>query len=59
MKAWLQIFAIPFTGLLPERDRDAFLDDAVDILRPVLCDEQGNWTADYTRLRFAARMSLK
>jgi len=59
MKAWLQIFAIPFTGLLPERDRDAFLDDAVDILRPVLCDEQENWTADCTRLRFTARMSLK
>lgn len=57
MKGWLQTFAIPFSGLLPERDRDAFLDDAVEILRPVLCDEQGNWTADYMRLRFAARRS--
>ena len=56
MKGWLQTFAIPFAGLLAERDRDAFLDDTVEILRPVLCDEQGNWTADYTRLRFAARV---
>lgn len=56
MKGWLRTFAIPFSGLLPEGDRVAFLDDAVEILRPVLCDEQGNWTADYTRLRFAARV---
>jgi len=25
------------------------------MLRPVLCDEQGRWTGDYIRLRFAAR----
>jgi trans-aconitate methyltransferase len=56
MKGWLQTFAIPFSGLLSERDRDAFLDDAVELLRPVLCDERGNWTADYMRLRFAARV---
>jgi trans-aconitate methyltransferase len=59
MRGWLKTFAIPFAALVPERERDAFLDDAVDILRPVLCDEQGNWTADYTRLRFAARISFK
>lgn len=58
MKGWLQVFALPFSGLLPEQDRDAFLDDAVELLRPVLCDEQGNWTADYTRLRFAARLPI-
>ena len=28
----------------------------VEALRPVLCDEQGRWTADYTRLRFLARV---
>ena len=56
MKGWLQTFALPFSGLLPEHDRDAFLDDAVEILHPVLCDEKGNWTADYMRLRFAARI---
>jgi len=56
MKGWLKTFAIPFSSLVPERDREAFLDDAVDRLRPVLCDEQGNWTADYMRLRFAARV---
>jgi len=24
------------------------------LLKPVLCDSQGRWTADYIRLRFAA-----
>ena len=56
MRGWLQTFANPFLALVPERDCDGFLDDTVEILRPVLCDEQGNWTADYTRLRFAARV---
>jgi hypothetical protein len=26
------------------------------MLRLVLCDEQGRWTADYIRLRFAAHL---
>jgi len=58
MKGWLQTFANPFLALVPEGDRDGFLDEAIEFLRPVLCDEQGNWTADYTRLRFAARVSV-
>jgi SAM-dependent methyltransferase len=58
MRGWLQTFALPFSALVPEGDREAFLDDAVEILRPVLCDEQGCWTADYTRLRFAARLPV-
>ena len=29
--------------------------EVVEMLRPVLCDEQGRWTGDYIRLRFAAR----
>ena len=58
MKGWLQTFANPFLALVPEGGRDGFLDDAVELLRPVLCDELGNWTADYTRLRFAARIPV-
>ena len=58
MKGWLQTFANPFLALVPERDRDGFLEDTVELLRPVLRDEQGNWTADYTRLRFEARMPV-
>jgi hypothetical protein len=55
MRGWLETFAIPFTGRLEDAERGAFLDEVVDKLRPVLCDEQGRWTADYMRLRFLAR----
>jgi hypothetical protein len=30
------------------------VDEVREVLRPLLCDEQGQWTADYVRLRFAA-----
>jgi trans-aconitate methyltransferase len=55
MRGWLDTFAIPFTRRIPEAGRSAYLDEVVEALRPVLCDEQGRWTADYMRLRFRAR----
>jgi trans-aconitate methyltransferase len=55
MRAWLETFAIPFTKVLPEEKRSAFLDEVTERLRPVLCDFEGKWTADYMRLRFLAR----
>ena len=55
MRGWLETFAIPLTKTLPEAERNAFLNDATERLRPALCDEQGRWTADYVRLRFLAR----
>ena len=55
MRAWLETFANPFCAALPEHERGDFLDDATEMLRPVLCDERGRWTADYMRLRFVAR----
>jgi trans-aconitate methyltransferase len=55
MRGWLETFGIPFTNLLPESDRGAFLDEVTERLRPALCDEQGRWTADYVRLRFLAK----
>lgn len=55
MRGWLDTFAIPFTKSLPESERSAFLDDVTEKLRPVLCDAQGRWTADYVRLRFLAK----
>jgi trans-aconitate methyltransferase len=54
MAAWLRTFAQPAFSQLPESDREAALAEAVELLRWSLCDERGNWTADYTRLRFAA-----
>ena len=55
MRGWLETFANPFCAVLPKEEREAFLDEATRMLRPVLCDEQGRWTADYMRLRFIAR----
>jgi hypothetical protein len=39
---------------LPCEERGGFLDEVTALLKPVLCDTNGNWTADYIRLRFAA-----
>lgn len=54
MAGWLATFANPFMAALPEPEREAALAETVDLLRPALCDDEGRWTADYVRLRFAA-----
>lgn len=51
---WLETFAPSFSGALAEIDRPAFIAEVREALRPQLCDIDGNWTADYVRLRFAA-----
>lgn len=53
MTAWLDTFANPFLDGID--DPDEVKAEAAELLRPSLCDEQGRWTADYVRLRFAAR----
>jgi trans-aconitate methyltransferase len=55
--AWLQTFGHNFTDKLPPSERAAYLAEVQDTLRPQLCDAQGKWTADYTRLRFKATKS--
>ena len=52
---WLETFARCFTAALPEAQRGDYLREVKESLRPQLCDAAGNWTADYVRLRFAAR----
>lgn len=54
IKAWLQTFAEHFMSKLPTDEHDGFLNEVQESLRPVLCDHQGKWSADYTRLRFNA-----
>jgi SAM-dependent methyltransferase len=54
MRGWLETFANPFCAALPANERDSFLDEVTARLKPVLCDSEGCWTADYTRLRFVA-----
>jgi SAM-dependent methyltransferase len=54
MRGWLETFAVAYCAALPPAGRDGFLEEVTALLKPVLCDGQGRWTADYIRLRFAA-----
>lgn len=51
---WLTTFSGAFTGLLPQEEHADYLESVRQRVRPSLCDERGNWTADYVRLRFRA-----
>ncbi len=56
MEGWLDTFGEPMLKLLPEADRLTARNEVIALVRPVLCDERGRWTADYIRLRFAAHL---
>ncbi len=58
VKGWLETFALTFTSVLPQEQRSDFLDEVQADLKPHLCDADGRWTADYTRLRFCARLAI-
>lgn len=51
---WLEMFGEPFTNVLPETERRPFLEEVRDGLVEKLCDDAGQWTIDYVRLRFRA-----
>ena len=54
MAAWLETFAGPLLAGVAAAERETVRAEAVALLRPVLRDGAGRWTADYVRLRFAA-----
>ena len=54
IRDWLTTFAGPFLGTIENNAQEAIKSEAVQLLRPSLCDEQGRWTVDYVRLRFSA-----
>jgi trans-aconitate methyltransferase len=54
MRGWLETFRRGLFERLPEGERERALHEAVELLKPVLCDDLGRWTADYVRLRFLA-----
>ena len=57
MFGWLQTFRGSYLQeKLGDQAEDA-LNEIVENLRFALCDSQGNWTADYVRLRFCAHKS--
>jgi trans-aconitate methyltransferase len=55
MKGWIRTFRRGVLETMPEEVRDKIVDEAVRLLAPALLNEEGNWTADYVRLRFIAR----
>jgi SAM-dependent methyltransferase len=57
MAGWLETLAAPVLNSVPEALRAQVRDEAATLLRPALCDTSGNWTADYIRIRFEARLA--
>jgi trans-aconitate methyltransferase len=57
MVGWLSTFRCGVLDALPAEHRAAVLDETCKLLEPVLRDEDGNWVADYVRLRFVAAIN--
>jgi trans-aconitate methyltransferase len=51
---WLVTFCGSFTSALPEAEREEYLKCVRQRIKRYLCDANGQWTADYVRLRFEA-----
>ncbi len=54
IKGWLEVFSAPFRRGISTAGENAFIEEVTELLRPLLCDSKGNWTALYVRLRFKA-----
>ncbi|PIR37713.1 MAG: SAM-dependent methyltransferase, partial [Alphaproteobacteria bacterium CG11_big_fil_rev_8_21_14_0_20_39_49] len=55
MNGWLKTFAKPFLKPFKEEVHEQILKDAENLMLTTLCDKNGNWHADYVRLRVLAR----
>lgn len=55
MTSWLETFAECFLKLVPSDQQAGLANEVSKALESELCDVDGRWTADYVRLRFAAR----
>ena len=53
IEGWLMLFRKPFFAQFGAQAQQA-LEETIELLRPALCDAEGNWTADYVRLRVEA-----
>ena len=56
MAEWIKTFRRGVIETLPESEREIVVRETVELLAPALQDEEGNWTADYVRLRFIATL---
>jgi trans-aconitate methyltransferase len=52
--SWLRTFRKGVLDTLPDSVQQAVVDETAALLANALRDEDGNWTADYVRLRFVA-----
>ena len=59
MDGWLRTFRRGVLETLPPDAREAVVRESVALLAPALRDEEGNWIADYVRLRFVARAAQR
>jgi SAM-dependent methyltransferase len=59
MEGWLRTFGRYFFDQFEEPERTKAVNEALELLRPSLCDSQGRWTADHIRLRFAAERNAE
>jgi len=54
IESWLNTFRNGVLDRLSPSDRETAIKNTIGLLEPVLRDADGNWTADYVRLRFHA-----
>lgn len=54
LEGWLSVFRDPFFAQFSANERDKVKAFVVESLKPSLCDENGQWFADYMRLRVEA-----
>lgn len=50
---WMSVYANNYLSCLHPKEREAFLDELMELARPTLFRD-GKWFADYVRLRFHA-----
>jgi trans-aconitate methyltransferase len=55
LAGWLRTFGGALLSGCSESERTLIEADVIALVAPSLCDEAGNWTADYTRLQVVAR----
>lgn len=55
LAGWLATFGGHFLQGFATDEQAAIVSEVETLCRPLLCDAQGRWTADYVRLRFRAR----
>jgi len=54
MDGWLRTFAMPLLANATPDQKEQLLRETIALLQPALCDEAGQWTADYVRLQVIA-----